>query len=449
MEAENRFTEQAESDDHLRDTLESAWDEGQAVADEKQISADVWASEIERRDPTDREVMEASYDASVARREAPAQGAEPEPEGRATFADPQDRSGMRKSLAEAFDAAAAPDKAPETKPAEDTKAQTEPPTAPAAEAPDGYTAEDRAHIERRVAEATAPNEHIAALAERHGGYLSEIGFDTPAKQAGAVDQLISTERALRTGSPEQRAAIMGALARQYGVGAPAPAPAPAPHPLQAAALAPPQAQPVQQQQPAPNSLRGRLESDWQQQQAAAAAPATPEAQQTAQQQQLAGVNRQIQEFAEAKDETGYPRHALFAAVIPEMTEAARMIRQAGHQPDLPTVYKAALEYAKQNRPEIAQAAMADARAQLEAFKYHNPVANDPRLERRMVSVATPDYRIDGSVDLKSVLDRSLKLEPEIAAGQEAHAAAEKALGFKKPRPSLRQLLEAGYSAQVG
>lgn len=163
---------------------------------------------------------------------------------------------------------------------------------------------------------------------------------------------------------------------------------------------------------------------------------------------MEAVNKQIKEFAEAKDEFGHPCHALMGAVMPEMIDAARMLVQAGHEPDLGTVYKAAVEYARQTRPEISHAILADAQGKVDAFKYRNPVSYDPRLDARMKSLAKADQRIAGTVDLKYTLDRALKLEPEIAARQAAHAADEKALGFKTPRPSLRQLLEAGYDAQT-
>ena len=358
---------------------------------------------------------------------------------------------------EGFDAAEKADK-----PAEP---ETEKPQAPAADAqPEpGWTAEDRAVLDKMTPEArewaatkTAAMHQtyggVDALAAKHGAYLSSLGATTPEAQVGALDRLLSTERTLRTGSPQQKAAIFADLARQYGVGAQAPAPAPpagpAAHPLQAAALAPPQAAPVQAPPADPNDLRARLESDWQQQRAAATASATAEAQQAARQQEHRQIVGQIQEFAGQKDEHGHPRHALLGAVVPEMIEAANMLRQAGHTPDLPTIYKAAVRYAKQTRPEVAQAVLTDSRRKVRAFQHGNPVAFDPQLQRRMTSVAEADRRITGEIDLKTVLARALKLEPEIAARQESHAAAEKEMGFKSPRPSLRQELEAAWSAQT-
>ena len=154
--------------------------------------------------------------------------------------------------------------------------------------------------------------------------------------------------------------------------------------------------------------------------------------------------KQIESFGAEKDASGHPKHALMRAIIPEMTAAAQMLRQAGHEPDLPTVYEAAKRYATQTRPDIAQAALADARGQLQAFKFKNPVVADGQLERRMTSLAKADQRITGKVDLQSLMDRALKMEPEVAARQAAHAEREKVLGFETPRPSLRQLLESGY-----
>ena len=461
MALPNDYEAHADNAEHLRDTLESAWDEGEAVADKKQVARDVFASEIERRDATDREIAEAAYDASVARREA-RQG-EAEPERRIEdYPDPADRHELRKELNESWDAAAKAD-APDAKP--EAKAEPAKPEAPAPEArPDApaWSTEDRAVLDKMTPEARQWTEAKAAavrqsyggvdaLAAKHGGYLAQIGADTPEAQVGVLDTLLETERALRTGTDQEKIGIIRDLVREYGVG-PAQAPAPqapaAAHPLQAAALAAPQAAPVAQPPSDPNDLRGRLESDWQAQRAAEAARQTPEVQAEAQRQDYQRVVGEMQTFAGEKDETGHPKHALFNAVVPEMIEAANMIRQAGHQPDLPTIYKAAVEYAARTRPEVAHAVMANARGQVAAFKRHNPVAADPHLEQRMVSVGKADQRITGAVDLKSVMDRALKLEPEVAARQAAHAAREKELGFDKPRPSLRQLLEAGYDAQA-
>ena len=479
MALPNDYEAQADNAEHLRDTLESAWDEGEAVADEKQVARDVWSSEIERRDATDREIAEAAYDASVARREA-RQG-EAEPARRIEdYPDPADRHEIRKELNEGWDAAAKADTGQnrpltpdETAP--DRQTPKDRAASPAENAPDGanaggqnrpdapaWSTEDRAVLDKMTPEARQWTEAKAAavrqsyggvdaLAAKHGGYLSQLGATTPEAQVGVLDTLLATERALRTGTPEQKVAIVRNLVREYGVGGPAqaqpPAPA-APHPLQQAALAAPQAAPTQPPPANPNDLRGRLESDWQAQRAAEAARQTPEAQAQAQRQEYDRVVGEIQTFAAAKDETGHPQAALFNAVVPEMTEAARMLLQAGHKPDLPTVYKAAVQYAAKTRPEIAQLAMADARGQVAAFKRANPVAADPNLVERMTSVAKADQRITGKVDFKSVMDRALKLEPEVAAQQAAHAAREKELGFDKPRPSLRQLLETGWSAQA-
>ena len=452
MATPNDYEAQADNAEHLRDSLESAWDAGEAVAAEKQVAADVVASEIDRRDPSERELYGAAYDAAESRARAREEGADPEREPGPEYADPQDRRGIRKSLNEQFDKAAKADDANASlqsgetapakadnggKPGADTKSAPEEANggdASASPAEAGWSAEDRAALdsmtpearqwaEAKAAETRATYGGVDALAGKWGGYLSQIGADTPERQVGALDRLLSTEHALRTGTPQQRAAILSGLAREYGVGtagsapaAPAPEPGPAPHPLQQAALATPQAD--------------------------------PEAQAAAARERLEAANKQIADFAGEKDESGHPKHALLGAVMPEMMEAVRMIQAAGHPVDLPTAYKAAVAYARQRRPGFDQAVYADARGKVDAFKYRNPVAADPRLMNRMASLTKADMRINGTADLKSVMDRALKLEPEIAARQAAHAAKEKALGFKTPRPSLRQLLEAGYDRQA-
>ena len=117
----------------IRDTLESAWDAGEALAAEIEVSRDVVADQIARRDPSDRELMEASWDAGEMRREA---------RERELDADLGDRS--------AFASAESADKPPaaETEP----KAEAEQSTAPVVEAPAGYNEADRAVLSRMPAE---------------------------------------------------------------------------------------------------------------------------------------------------------------------------------------------------------------------------------------------------------------------------------------------------------
>ena len=422
MATPNDYEAQADNAEHLRDSLESAWDAGEAVAAEKQVAADVVASEIDRRDPSERELYGAAYDAAESRARAREEGADPEREPGP--ADAADKRGIRKSLNEQFDKAEG-----ETDPADrheirkernDSAPDPEKPETPEAKAPEpepGWSAEDRAALDKMTPEARAWAEAKAAetratyggvdaLAGKWGATLARMGADTPQRQIGLLDTLL-TEFVRQRGAP---APAQGPAAM------PAPEPGPAPHPLQQAALAIPQAD--------------------------------PEAQAAAHAERLKAVNKQIADFAGEKDESGHPKHALLGAVMPEMMEAVRMIQAAGHPVDLPTAYKAAVAYARQRRPGFDQAVYADARGRVDAFKYRNPVAADPRLMNRMASLTKADMRINGTADLKSVMDRALKLEPEIAARQAAHAAKEKALGFKTPRPSLRQLLEANYDAQA-
>ena len=67
MALPNDYEAQADNAKHLRDSLESAWDAGEAVAAEKQVASDVVADQIEQRDPSERELYEAAYDAAEAR----------------------------------------------------------------------------------------------------------------------------------------------------------------------------------------------------------------------------------------------------------------------------------------------------------------------------------------------------------------------------------------------
>ena len=388
-------------------------DAGEAKAELHQPDEDARAAEIERRDPTERELMEAAYDLGEMRTAA---------REREIDAALGDRS--------EFASSESADKPPaaETEPKAEAEAEAEQSTAPVVEAPAGATeqdkqvlarmpAEDRAYLIRRVQEAmTSPTDYTAEdMAVL--GRLSPKDREYVMRRVGAV--------AARPAAPAQHAG---------------------PQPLQQAALAQPQAA---AQPPAdPNSLRGRMEAHWQAQQAAAAARQSPEARAAAYREQHAEKVKEVNAFGAERDASGHPRHAILPMIYREVEQAIHMMRQAGVQPDLATAYRAGLAAAVQTRPEVAARVYADEKGRAQAFRYANPVASDPQLERRMASIGSNDLRTTGRVDLQSVMDRALKLEPEVAAAQAAHVEREKALGFDKPRPSLRQLLETAWSAQA-
>lgn len=266
MATPNDYEGRADSDQHLRDSIEAAWDAGESLATEQEISRDVVASEIYRRDPSDRELFEAAYDAGVMRAEARERAEDwPEREARPDYADSADKRGIRKSLEDAADAAEERDKPAEAKAdakpaetepaAEDRKAEPETP----ADALDGYTAEDRAVLSRMSAEDARYLE--GRVAEAVAGPTAYTARDMEVlARLSPADREHVMRRVAEVAAPAPKSATMADLSPD-----PDPAmsgqPHIAPHPLQAAALASPQAAP--QAAPSdPNDLRGKLESDW-------------------------------------------------------------------------------------------------------------------------------------------------------------------------------------------
>ena len=143
--------------------------------------------------------------------------------------------------------------------------------------------ETRALIDRHVATHRETYAPVDALAGKWSGYLAERGAATPADQVGVLDNLLQTERALATGTPERKIAIMQKIAHDYGVGAPSGGPAPQAHPAQM--QAPPAPQPSRTGNSEHDRLIDQLGRDehsrelgaWQQ----AMAQAGPEAPETA------------------------------------------------------------------------------------------------------------------------------------------------------------------------
>ena len=421
MALPNDFEAQADNREDLRDTLESAWDEGEAKADQAQVDRDFVASEIDRRDASDRQIAEAAFDFSVSREEA-RQKQRDVAAGFETEETPDPASDIRKSLTEGYDKAAEPDKPAETEPAEKPQAETEPPAAEAAPGAawseqdraklDKMTPEDRAWVEAKATEHRAAYAPVNALSERWGGYVAErFGADTPDKQIGVLDSLLQTERTLATGSPQEKAAIIVGLARQYGVGGNGTAAPPAPQ-------AAPAAQPAAEAEAFKRSMAEAAEG-----------------------QKLAKAQERIRAFATETGPDGKPLRPYFAHLDAEMTEAARQMSDAGHEIDLDAAYRAAVSA----NPAAREAALQDARRQFRQFQTENPVAFESRIVERMTSLAKGDDARGIKPDLPSLFKRALALEPEFAARDAEHQrrAAEHKV---KPAATLRQTLEAAWSA---
>ena len=64
------YDNRRESNDDLDDTLSAAWDGAQELADEKQVSKDFVAGEIDRRGSSEAEIWEGAFDSAVMTKEA-------------------------------------------------------------------------------------------------------------------------------------------------------------------------------------------------------------------------------------------------------------------------------------------------------------------------------------------------------------------------------------------
>ena len=250
------YENRRENLDNLDDVLDSAWDQGQEKANEDQIADDLLAGEHDRAGTTSDQRFEIAYDAGVirkgraqARAEAAAGNAPDRPPAKVTK-KAADNAAYEAHLSREWDKRAGVP----AQPAEETPEAAQP------QQTDGISAEDRAALAKAPPETRAViDRHIAGHRETYGavdqlagkwsGYLAERGAATPADQVGVLDNLLQTERALATGTPEQKIAIMRQIAHDYGVGAPSGGPAPQAHP---------QAPPAPQQSRTGNPEHDRL-----------------------------------------------------------------------------------------------------------------------------------------------------------------------------------------------
>lgn len=202
------------------------------------------------------------------------------------------------------------------------------------EAPHSWSAEDKkvfeslpreaqeivARRERERDEGTHKRlEEVAPLrnvAEKYQGYLKQLNTTPEA----AFDWLMSSEYALRTGTPEQKMNALQTIARDYGISLPT-AKAPAGDDDDDSYVDPQVA--ALQQEIA--ELKGQFTSRQLAEQAS----------------QKSQVEQTITEFAEAKTEAGAPAHPYFSDVEADMAALAQADRAAGKTPDIADLYERA------------------------------------------------------------------------------------------------------------
>ena len=273
------YENRRESNDDLDDTLSAAWDGAQELADEKQVSKDFVAGEIDRRGSTEDDVWEAAFDSSVMTKEAAAA------RHAAAAGNPPDRPPAKLTKKAADEKAYTDhlsrewDKRTGTAPAKPAEARPE--SAPPPQA-DGLSPEDRAALDRAPPETRAMiDRHVATHRENYGAVdelgnkwsstLAQRGAATPADQVRHLDGLLHTEHTLATGSPEEKIRAMQEIARAYGVGQSSGAPQ-----AQAHMQPPPAPQPSSTGNAAQDNLVNQLERDRHAQEMAAYSQAIPE-----------------------------------------------------------------------------------------------------------------------------------------------------------------------------
>ena len=449
------YENKRDSNDALDYALEDAWNSEQEKADEDQIADDYLAGERDRAGVTSDQAFEIAYDAGVIRKERAQARAE------AAAGNAPDRPATpitkKAALDKAYDAhlgkvwdamSGTPAKPAETKPEAAQPQQTD-----GGLSPEDHAAlakmppEARAVIDREIAANRETYAPVDALAGKWSGYLAERGAATPADQVGVLDNLLQTERALATGTPEQKIAIMRQIAHDYGVGAPSGGPAP---------QAQMQAQPAQMQPPpSPQPSRtGNAEHDrlmdqlgrdehsrelgaWQQ----AMAQAGPEAQR---QQTIHRAQQHVAAIASETKADGSLARPYFGAVQREMAQGIVMAQRSGQQPNLAAIYDQAVA----SRPDIQEHKIANAHATIRDFASENPAVFDPTIRARMNTIAAGHQRTGRPGDLPAIFAEALRREPNIAAKYQRQIAESKALGHKV-RPTIDQQLEAAYAAGVG
>ena len=276
------------------------------------------------------------------------------------------------------------------------------------------------------------------MAGRWGGYLSERGAATPEQQVGVLDNLLQTERALATGTPEQKIAIMRKIASDYGVGAPSGGPAPQPHPQA-------HMQPPPQPQPTGDPLVDQLQQTHAEQQTAAwregMATAGPQA---AQAQAAHRMQQHILAVASETKPDGNPLRPYFADVKREIGQGIMNSLRAGRQPNIAALY----DQATAARPDIQAHKIENAHATIRDFASENPVVFDPTIRARMNTIAAGHRRTGRPGDMKEILAEALRREPNIAAKYHRQISHAKAAG-RKIEPTIDQQLEAAYAAGGG
>ena len=440
MSTEDHYEAKRNSDDDLDDTLEAAWDSGQALEDEKDISRNFVKGEIDRRGSSEAEIWEGAFDSAVMTKEA-AQARHAAAAGNATVRPPAkvtkkaaDSAAYQKYLEGEWDKRTpGTARAAEARPAESMSEAAAPQQTTAAgltEADHAALAqappETRAVIDRHLAAHRETYGGIDALADRWGGALASRGVGTPGDQVQHLDGLLETEHTLATGSPAEKIAVMQRIAQHYGVGAPSGGPAPQPQPQA-------QMQPPPQPQPTGDPLVDQLQQTHAEQQAAAwheaMATAGPQGEQA---QKVHHAEQHIMQVASAKNQDGTPAFPYFGDVGKEIYSVIQGQMANGQRPDLVGAYHAAVNM----RPDIQAHRAAQQHRKLRVYKEQNPIMFDPVFAKRAKSIAAGHIRTGTPTSPDAILAETARREPGIAAKYRRQVETAKAHWPSKIEPSI-------------
>ena len=196
---------------------------------------------------------------------------------------------------------------------------------------------------------TRASQEIAPLREmvgQYNGYFTQIGRSPEQMFRG----LMEYDRALRFGTPPQKAQAIQELANGYGV--------------ELGGIAQGDAQDVSD--PLQEAINERLAPFMQTMQSFAG---TQQQQQAAQQQALVQhTSDQIGQFAGAKDAEGNAAHPHFDEVVDDMARMAQSERSSGRQPDLQNLYETAIWANPTTRAKLIAAHQGAAQQTLSAIR---------------------------------------------------------------------------------
>ena len=445
MDTGEYYENKRESDADLDDALESAWDSGQALADEKQISRDFLEGEIDRRGSTPDQVFEAQYDAGVmmkeaeAARHAAAAGNPPDRPATPMTAKAQDLAAYDRHLRNEWDKRTPGTRAQPAEQRPESVAPQQPAEAGSLSQADHAALarmppEARAVVEREYTANQRAMAPVNALSDKWGGQLASRGATTAQQQVEHVDRVLETEHMLLNGTREQKIQVMQQLAHAAGLGAPTGGPVPQPH----------QAQPPPPPPSTGNALQDQLQQTYHEQQSAAWHEAMQRAgPQGAQAQTVHRAREHVMAVATQRDQAGNLVRPYFQAVARDIGRAAQAEMRAGRTPDIAAIYDAAVAV----NPNVQAHKLAAAHTQLRHFRSENPVAFNPTIRKRMETVATGHARTGRPLDLPGILAEALRREPEIGAKYQRQIADAKARGGAV-EPSIDQTLESIWQAQA-